>query len=159
MWARERTGIFVRRFTFALVPMLAVTACTQPAPVQVQDVWTRDTVGNTANAAVFMTISSETPDRLLSAKAAIANKTDLMTMAGANGAMAMEYVKGIEIPANTPVTLNPSGLHVWLADLKQPLKAGQSFPLVLQFEKSGQREVTVKVIAPTAAPPMAGMRM
>jgi copper(I)-binding protein len=40
-----------------------------------------------------------------------------------------------------------------LSDLNQPLKAGQSFPLSLEFEKAGRREVTVSVIAPAAAPP------
>ena len=41
----------------------------------------------------------------------------------------------------------------------QPLKAGESFPLTLEFEKAGKREVTVSVIAPAAPAPMAGMEM
>jgi len=51
------------------------------------------------------------------------------------------------------VSLNPMGLHVWLVDLTQPLKAGQSFPLTLKFEKAGERQVTVSVIEPAATPP------
>jgi copper(I)-binding protein len=134
--------------------LFPVVACVQPAPLEVGDVWTRDTVGSTANAAVFMTIRSPAPDRLVAASTPIANKTDLMTMTGGSGAMAMKYVKDIDIPANTPVRLNPSGLHIWLADLKQPLGAGQSFPLTLEFEKAGQRKVVVTVIEPAALPPM-----
>lgn len=37
------------------------------------------------------------------------------------------------------------GLHVWLDGLKRPLKAGETFTLALNFEKAGQREVTVVV--------------
>jgi copper(I)-binding protein len=142
---------------FALFLALPVAACTQPAPVEVSNIWARDTIGSTANAAIFMTIKSPTADRLLAASTPAAKKTDLMTMTGGSGAMEMKYVQGIDLPAGTPVSLNSGGLHVWLADLNQPLKAGQSFPLTLKFEKTGERQVVVSVIKPAAAPPMSGM--
>ena len=141
----------VKRLAFALA--FPIAACAQPAPVEMSDVWARDTIGSTANAAIFMTIRSQTADRLIAASTPVARKTDLMTMKGGNDAMTMTYVKGIEIPANTTVSLNPGGLHVWLAELNQPLKAGQTFPLFLRFEKAGQREVKVTIIKPAAAPP------
>src|SRR5688500_3039604 len=151
--------IIVRRIIFALFLLLPILACSEPGRLEVRDAWTRDTIGSTANAAVFMTISSDSPDRLVGASATVAKKTDLMTMSGGNGTMAMKYLPGIDIPADEAVSLNPSGLHIWLADLKQPLKAGETFPLLLEFEKTGQRQVVVTVIAPAAAPPMSGMRM
>ena len=147
----------MRRLAFALFLSLPITACVRPAPLEVKDVWARDTVGSTANAAVYMTITSPTADRLLSASTPVAKKTDLMTMEGGSGAMEMKYLTAIDTPANKSVGLNPSGLHVWLADLNQPLKAGQSFPLTLKFEKAGERQVTVSVIKPAAAAPMSGM--
>jgi copper(I)-binding protein len=124
-----------------------------------KDVWARDTVGSTANAAVYMTITSPAADRLLAASTSAAAKTDLMTMQGDSSAMEMKYLKAIEIPANKPVSLNPTGLHVWLTGLKHPLVAGQTFPLTLTFEKSGQRKITVPIIKPGAPAPMTGMRM
>jgi copper(I)-binding protein len=146
-------AIIVKRLAFLL--LFAVASCAKPSPLEVRNVWARDTVGRTDNAAVFMTITSGTPDRLVSASAAAARKTDIMTMAGGSSAMEMTYVlQGVEIQANTPVSLNPAGLHVWLAGLSHPLQAGQSFPLTLKFEKAGQRRVIVSVIAPSAAPPM-----
>jgi copper(I)-binding protein len=140
-----------------LLLSLPVAACVQAAPPEVKDVWTRDTVGGTANAAVFMTITSQTPDRLVSASTPVAKKTDLMTMAGGSGAMEMKYLEGIDIPAGKPVSLNATGLHVWLAGLNQPLSAGQTFPLTLKFEKAGERQVIVSIIKPAAAAPMSGM--
>ena len=147
----------MRRTALALLAFL-IASCTKPAGLEVRDAWTRDTVGGTANAAVFMTIRSGAPDRLVAASASIAKKTDLMTMAGGSSAMEMTYVHGVEIPANTPVSLNPTGLHVWLDGLNEPLRAGQSFRLVLKFEKAGQRRVTVSVIAPAASPPVSTMQ-
>lgn len=142
----------MRILAFAL--LLAVASCTKPAELEISDVWTRDTAGGTANAAVFMTITSPVEDRLVGASTSVAKKTDLMTMeSGAGGTMGMKYLQGIELPAGTPVSLNPRGLHVWLAGLNQPLKVGQGFQLTLDFEKAGQKRVGVSVIAPTAAPP------
>jgi copper(I)-binding protein len=59
-----------------------------------------------------------------------------MTMEGDSSKMGIRYVKDIPIPAKKPVSLNPMGLHVWFDGLKQPLKAGKTFPLTLNFEKA-----------------------
>ena len=148
----------MNRLFLALFLLFPLVSCGQPVSVEIKNVWARDTVGSTANAAVFMTITSPAADRLVAASTPAARKTDLMTMEGGSSAMEMKYLAGIDIPAVTPVSLKADGLHVWLADLTAPLKAGQTFPLTLQFEKAGEREVTVSVIAPAAAPPMAGMK-
>ena len=131
----------------------ALASCSQPASLEVKDPWTRDTVGSVANAAVFMTISSPTADRLISASTPVAKKTDLMTMGRGGNVMEMKYLQGIDIPANTPVSLDPSGLHVWLAQLNQPFKGGETFPLDLKFEKAGERRVNVTIIKPSDPPP------
>ena len=153
----------MRRSAFArfllLFLLFPLAACQQPASLEVTDAWTRDSIGSTANAAVFMTISSGIADRLIGASTPVAKTTDLMTMAGGNGAMGMHYLKAIDIPAAAPVSLNAGGLHIWLADLNEPLKAGQTFPLVLEFENAGERRVIVSVVEPAAAAPMPGMKM
>lgn len=148
-----------RRLAVALFLSLPIASCTQPAPLEVKDIWARETVANAANGAVYMTITSPVPDRLIAASATVAKRTDLMTMESGAGAMGMKYLEAIDIPAGRPASLNPGGLHIWLAGLKQPLRAGQTFPLTLKFEKAGEREVVVSVIKPAAAPPMSGMRM
>lgn len=149
----------MRELAFALFLLLPLAACARSAPLEVTNVWARDSIGGAATAAVYMTIASPTPDRLIGASTPIAAKTDLMTMQNDSGQMAMIYIDAIDIPANTPVSLDPSGLHVWLANLSEPLRAGETFPLVLRFENAGEREVIVSIIAPTAAPPMAEMEM
>lgn len=142
----------MKRPAFTLF-LFALASCSQPASLEVKDPWTRDTAGRVANAAVFMTISSPSADRLISASTPVARKTDLMTMGRGGDVMEMKYVQGIDIPANTPVSLDPNGLHVWLAQLNQPLQAGETFPLDLRFEKAGERRVKVTIIKPADAPP------
>lgn len=149
----------MRHLAFALFLLLPIAACSQPAPLSVTDAWARETMGNTESAAIFMTISSPQADRLIGAATPVAARTDLMTMEGDGGAMAMVYIDAIDIPANEPVSLDPMGLHVWLANLHEPLQAGDDFQLTLRFEKAGEQEVTVSVIAANAMPPMPGMDM
>ena len=146
-------GKLAKRTPGLTLLLFVLASCSQQASLEVKDAWTRDTVGSVANAAVFLTISSPIAERLVSASTPVARKTDLMTMGRGGDVMNMKYVQGIDIPAKTLVRLDPTGLHVWLAQLNQPLKAGQTFPLDLKFEKAGQRQITVTVIKPADAPP------
>ena len=143
----------MKRPLVALLSPLALLSCAQPAPLAVRDVWTRDTVGRTASAAIFMTISSGQPDRLIGASTPLATKTDLMTFERRGGVTGMKYVQAVDIPPGTPVTLDPAGLHVWLADLKSPLRAGETFPLTLRFQQAGERRLAVRVIGASEPPP------
>jgi copper(I)-binding protein len=136
-----------------LLLAVALAACGQPAELEVADPWTRDTAGRTANAAVFMTITSPVDDRLVRASSPVAARTDLMTMTDDGGTMAMIYLEAIDLPAGEPVRLVPTGLHVWLDGLNAPLRAGETFPLTLEFETASPRQVEVSVIAPAATPP------
>ena len=81
-----------------------------------------------------------------------------MTMRIRGGVMGMEYVQAIDIPASTSVSLNPGGLHVWLDGLNHPLRAGETLPLTLKFQKAGERRVVVSIIDPAAAPPVSQTR-
>ena len=144
----------------ALVGALILAGCQQNPPpeeqqaaeIEVGPAWARDTVGRTANAAVFMTITAHSADRLLGASTSVADETALMTMSMDGGAMAMSYVDDIDLPAGKEVSLDPSGLHVWLEGLRAPLKAGQTFTLELRFETAGAREVEVEVVGPGGQP-------
>jgi copper(I)-binding protein len=140
--------------------VVAGVATAQTNQLEIKDAWARATAGKTTVGAVYLSIVSPTPDRLVSASSPIANKVDLMTMGGGDGGMMkMSYLKSIDVPANKPVTLDPDGLHIWLAGLEQPLKAGESFPLTLTFEKAGQREITVSILPLAARGPTNQMQM
>ena len=151
MALKEDNGM--KALIFVVAALLPVEAFAQTGQLAVQDVWARATAGKADTGAIYMTITSPTPDRLVSASTPVASKTDLMTMEGGSGSMKMSYLKAIDIPANQPVSLNPSGLHVWLAGLKQPLKEGESLPLTLVFEKAGNRQVTVSIVKAGARGP------
>jgi periplasmic copper chaperone A len=55
----------------------------------------------------------------------------------------------IEFPSGQPFALAPWREHIWLAGLKRPLSAGDSFDLTLDFGESGTLKVQV-VVEPTS---------
>jgi len=90
-------------------------------------------------------------DRLLSATADVSKVVELHSMQMEGDVMRMRQVDTIALPAGKAVELKPGGLHIMFIGLKAPLKAGESFPLKLKFEKAGEVTVQVNVEAAGAA--------
>ncbi|MEY2973882.1 MAG: hypothetical protein RIR49_302 [Actinomycetota bacterium] len=61
------------------------------------------------------------------------------------GAMVMQQIMSLDLPAGETVELKPGGYHVMLIDLAAPLEIGQTFDLTLDFEIAPDRVVTVEV--------------
>ena len=135
-----RIVLLVASFMFA-----AGAALAQTGELQVENAWARATPGKSQIGAAYVTIQSPTPDRLVAASTPVAKKAELHTMEMSGMVMKMRPISGIDIPADKPVTLGPGGMHIMLMGLKEPLKAGQSFPLTLNFAKAGTRTVDVAV--------------
>ncbi len=94
-------------------------------------------------------------DRLLAVTTAAAKAARLHTNLMTDGVMRMRRVEALEIAPGEPAVLRPGGLHVMLMGLKKRLIEGESFPLLLTFEKAGRIEVPVQIEAPNAMEPAA----
>jgi hypothetical protein len=86
-------------------------------------------------------------DKLLAASTPVAASTQvhLTTMDG--NVARMREVDNVAIAPGAKVAMHPGepGYHFMLIGLKQPLNAGEKFPLSLSFEKAGKVTVTVVV--------------
>ena len=142
-------------FAFAASLVVASAAFAQTSQLEVNNAWARATPGKAENGAAYVTIVSPNPDRLVSVSTPVAKKAELHTMTMNGTVMEMRPVTGIDIPAGQPVSLKPGGEHVMLLGLNRPLRAGETFPLTLTFEKAGPRAVTVTVEKAGAAGPAA----
>ncbi|MCB1014650.1 MAG: copper chaperone PCu(A)C [Acidimicrobiales bacterium] len=67
------------------------------------------------------------------------------TMAGM-GAMTMQPIEALDLPAGETVVLEPGGFHIMLIDLVAPLETGEEIEVTLTFENAGERTVTVPVL-------------
>ena len=99
------------------------------------------------NGAAYLRIENrgQASDRLVSVHSPIADRAEIHTHEMDGGVMTMRRVYWVEAPAQGEVTFEPGGLHVMLLGLKEPLVAGERYPLVLEFEKAGTIEVSVEI--------------
>jgi periplasmic copper chaperone A len=164
-----------RRFLFSgLAALIAVGGAAlaqqaQPTKIMVTQAWARATPGKSTIGTAYATVTAPSGDRLVSAASPVAGTAEIHQHTMENGIMKMRQVDGVTLPAGQAVVLSPGGYHIMLMDLKQPLVAGQSFPLTLTFEKAGAVETKVMIggvgasgpagAAPAAAGTMAPMDM
>jgi copper(I)-binding protein len=111
--------------------------------------------GTSNGAAYFATLENtgSVGDRLLRVTTPVAARVELHTMAvDPQGVMRMREIDGIALAPRAKVEMRPgSGIHLMLIGLKEPLKAGTSFPITLVFERAGKVDVSVTVEAAKGA--------
>lgn len=116
--------------------------------IEIVHPWARATAPGQAAGGGFLEIrNGGAADRLLSARAAIADRVELHSMKMDGDVMRMRQVDVIDLPPGATVALEPGGLHLMFMGLKQPLAPGSRFPLKLKFEKAGEVTVEIKVEA------------
>jgi copper(I)-binding protein len=112
--------------------------------------WTRATPGGAKIAGGYLKITNNgtAPDRFVGAKSAEADHVEIHEMSMDDGVMKMRPLPdGLEIKPGATVELKSGGYHLMFMDIKQPLKAGDTFKATLQFEKAGPLEVSFNVNA------------
>ena len=126
---------------------LAVTAQdVKLGAIQIEQPRTRATAAGQAVGGGFLKLTNGGPaDRLVSARSPASSTVELHTMRMEGDVMRMREVEAIELPAGQTVELKPGGLHLMLMGLKAPLKAGETVPVTLKFEKAGEVTVQLKV--------------
>lgn len=131
--------------------------------IEISHPWARATASSAANGAVYLTIVNHGAgaDTLTAAATPAAAKAELHTSLSDNGVMKMRPLAAVAVKAGGSAEFKPGGMHIMLLGLKQPLKAGDSFPLTLTFEKAGAVETMVTVVKPggAGAGDMPGMKM
>lgn len=112
------------------------------------------TVTAQSNGAVYfrnLRNRGATSDRLISAQTPASARVGLHRMQMEGDVMRMREVADIELPAKSELRMGHAsrdGYHLMLEGLKAPLKDGDSFPLTLRFEKSGEKTVQIYVQTP-----------
>ncbi len=138
------------------------SATAQAATVSVSQAWSRAMPPSAANGAVYFELSNadDQDDRLIAAHTPRAEKAELHTHVHEGDMMRMQQVDSVAVPAGESVRFQPSGNHVMLFGLKQPLATGERFELTLEFEHAGEITTNVDILdeAP-AAPPAANQHM
>lgn len=124
----------------------------QSADIHIMQPWSRALPAVARNGAVYAVLRNhgKAADRLLGSSSPIAERIELHTHVMDGGIARMRRVEAVEVPPDTPVILEPGGLHLMLFGLKEPLVEGKRFSLSLEFAQTGSVEVEVLVRASDA---------
>ena len=134
-----------------LIALLLMSPAAQAADLVVGEAFSRATPGNGPGVAYLTIRGGDTPDRLVSATSPRAATVTLHTMTMQGSVMRMRQLDAIDVPANATIALAPNQpLHLMLEGLKTPLRKGETVPLVLTFERAGERRVEAVVESPGA---------
>ena len=118
----------------AILATIALSGWAQAADtIVVKNAWVRAPAPGAEVTAAYMAIQVTEPMTLTSATSVAAKAVEVHSMSMKNGVMEMREIKTLDLKPGKPVKLEPGGFHLMLIDLKQPLKAGDSVDLVLNF--------------------------
>lgn len=121
--------------------------------IVVSDAWVRAADENRPATAAYLTLcnAGETADALVAAGAAVARAVELHeTVRAADGVTRMNAVERFELAPAKPVVFAPGGAHIMLIGLNEPLAAGSTATLTLEFENGGA--ITIEAPVRDAAP-------
>lgn len=143
---RVHTGIFLTFLVLFAVPAFSEDTSSDGAPITIQGVWVRPSIGTSRPTAAYGVIRNigKTGDTLIEVKASIARRAEIHKTTLQNGIMKMERVEGFNIKAGETLTLKPKSFHIMLMGLVAPANEGDEVDIVFTFEQAGD----VKVRAP-----------
>lgn len=130
-------------------PAAAVCASGTVGDVTVERVWSRASIGPDLPGILYMTIrnAGSTDDALVGLSTPAAAQPMLHETVVENGVATMPHASTIPIQAGETVALQPGGYHGMLVGLREPLREGVPFPVVLTFAKAGTVTVPVDVLS------------
>jgi len=142
------------KLTQALAGLVLLTSAVvaQPPPLVAQNAWVRATPGTTAVAAAYLTLKnvSTAAVTVTGVESPIAGHAMIHETSTQGGQSRMRPYEHLVIAPGSVVRFEPGGLHVMLHDLKQPLTAGQTVPLVIKLAGGSTLQVTAAVRPLTA---------
>jgi len=112
--------------------------------------WAEPTESGAADSAVYLKFDEiSTDDKLIGAKTLLAERVELRAPADAEASgNPGKLLNGIALVSGSEVELSPGTARLVLKGLKLPLQWGRSYPMTLEFEKSGVMLVMVSVGTP-----------
>ncbi|HDZ39342.1 MAG TPA: copper chaperone PCu(A)C [Marinobacter sp.] len=116
--------------------------------VDIEHPWSRPTPPGTPMGVGYLVIrnNSDKEISLVGASTPRAVRVSIHETRMKADVMSMRWLEsGLTIPAGETVELKPSSYHLMLEKLAEPLKAGESIPLTLEFEGAERMQVELKV--------------
>jgi len=131
-----------------LAANMALAGTLSVGSLTITGLWATATPPGAPTAAAYLTITNNgtTADSLVAVSSPMASVGMLHRMDLSGGIASMQMVPAIDIPPGKTVRLAPDAFHVMFVTLKQPLKAGETMPVTLIFQKAGRLDAALPVL-------------
>ena len=145
----RKAGLLSTLIALAMV----ASGCGGDGGVEVDGVWARTSPRTADAGAIYLQITSPDTDRLIGASVdpSVAGTVQIHETVMAEGegegmgAMTMQEVGIIDLPAGETISLEPGGYHIMLMGLPALFEMGQTFEVTLTFETAGSKTYEVEV--------------
>jgi periplasmic copper chaperone A len=134
----------------SIVPAAAHAQQFSAGTLVIGNPWSRPTFEGMPVGVAYLTITNrgDKPDTLIAARSPAAARVEFHRTTIEDGMAKMRAERSVTVAPGSTVRAEPGGLHLMLVDLKAPLVAGTTVPLVLTFEHAGEVTVSLNVTAP-----------
>lgn len=143
----------MKRLILTTILILAAPAAFACETVKIGDLtiehaWSKATIGAERPAVFYVEITNagSSDDALVGIATPAAGMPMLHETVVTDGVASMPHAMSVPVPAGQMVQLAPGGYHGMLMGLTTALKAGDTFPITLTFEKAGEVTVNVDVL-------------
>ncbi|MDV6315543.1 copper chaperone PCu(A)C [Idiomarina sp. HP20-50] len=135
----------MRKMMLVLLCLLPATAMAES--LNVSDGWARASIPGTENGAAYATLENPNSDavKITSISSDISDVAEVHRHVVSGDVMKMEAVSPLVIAPGEIIKFQPGGHHFMLFDLNSPLKADESFSLILHFDSGKQQKIQFTV--------------
>lgn len=142
----RRSFIFCYFAFFATIMAFAQTF--QIENISIGQPWARFMPSTSRNGAIYLSLTNhgQNADRLVSVSSPHAKRVEIHTHIHDKGVMRMRHLEhGIPLAPGQTVQLSPGELHLMVLGTDRSYSLGEHLPIVLHFEKAGERRVNAIV--------------
>lgn len=133
----------------AIAALIAGSAMAQAAgSLQIREGYIRELPPGQSTSAAYMDIvnTGDRPVAIVAATSDASQTAEVHVHRNVNGAMSMEMVKRLVVPARDHVLFAPGSYHLMLINLKRSLKAGDNVTITLLDEEGKSFTARIPVV-------------
>ena len=124
-----------------------ISLASENTKLVVENGYARESIPGTSISSAYMTIKNLSAKniRLIAATSAVSDRIEIHQHTMSDGLMRMRQRDYVEISAQNNTVFQPSGFHLMIFDLKQPLKAKENIIITLYFDDQSSIDVNYTV--------------
>lgn len=153
------TNFHARGWTAAIALFFGLTSCSDSSPdkpakmsdqqITITSAWSRETSPSAKNGAAYVSLENNgaSDDKIVGVSVSIVRRAEIHNHLREDGVMRMVHLETLDVHSGSKIIFKPGGLHIMLFDLDEPLQAGQTFELVVDFENGSDVSTEVMVLS------------